>query len=176
MIPASSYGKVLERIASHGYVVLGIWTLTALPMTQIHPQWLKDIDYWLQVFIHTAWGQSYKTLNTLGRCKIKSQNCCLSSLHQYILGFIHHQLPHQKKPYDIKVVPKPVPAVSQTNVTSQTQATRRNDTAAIPTNEERGEHLSSKQRIFNRGHSQFIAHTFKILEHWQNCFDSTTSK
>ena len=54
MIPASSYGKVLERIASHGYVVLGIWTLSALPMTQIHPQWLKDIDYWLQVFIHTA--------------------------------------------------------------------------------------------------------------------------
>ena len=54
LIPASSYGKVLERIASHGYVVLGIWTLTALPMSQIHPQWLKDIDFWLQVFKHAG--------------------------------------------------------------------------------------------------------------------------
>jgi hypothetical protein len=49
IIPASVYGDVASRIASHGYVVLGIWTLTALPTSQIKATWLKDIDIWLQV-------------------------------------------------------------------------------------------------------------------------------
>ena len=38
-----------------------------------------------------------------------------------------------KHSYAIKPVPKPVPSVIRQNVTSQTQATRRNDTAALLT-------------------------------------------
>jgi hypothetical protein len=49
IIPAEFYNDFCERIASHGYVVIGIWTLTALPMSQVKPVWLKEIDVWLQV-------------------------------------------------------------------------------------------------------------------------------
>ena len=49
VLPAEVYWDLLERISSHGFVVVGIWTLTELPTSQIKPDWLKKVDHWLQV-------------------------------------------------------------------------------------------------------------------------------
>lgn len=48
VIPADLYWDLLERISSHGFVVVGIWTLTELPTSQIKPDWLRRVDHWLQ--------------------------------------------------------------------------------------------------------------------------------
>ena len=52
VLPSEVYWDFLERIASHGYVVIGIWTLTELPTSQIQPKWLKEVDIWFQVYFH----------------------------------------------------------------------------------------------------------------------------
>jgi hypothetical protein len=49
LLPAEIYWTILERISSHGYVVIGIWSLTELPTSQIKPEWLKVVNDWLQV-------------------------------------------------------------------------------------------------------------------------------
>ena len=49
ILPAEIYWDVLEKISSHGFVVIGIWTMSELPTSQIQPEWLKTVKTWLQV-------------------------------------------------------------------------------------------------------------------------------